>query len=417
METIAVDSLTDRQQRFVFEYLKDQNASAAAERAGYSARSRASQAGELMQNAAVRERIRIEMGSLLAELRLSALDLMKERMRAAFFRAGKLFDASGRPLGFEEMEAELRDSLVIGGKWRKGVPEVRFRMPNREPALRALERVHERLEKLNEAHYAALEKEKRKEAPLSAGQGAVPAGMWTALNPEQPVPAPVQEGGGQGAAPAPETRQDSVENSRVPQGDFVQGVFSGSASTAVVQTLAQAEELVGGRAGAPAAAPAQTAPADDFAEISQVFSGSPEKPAAPEVEKAAKPSLLSKALAALSPGKKEAPPEFASAPLPVRGALNPGAPLIKRHDPELMWGGKRQPTPAPEPSPALVEHLARLRHAELAAEVRCEMEARGGRIKPGPLRPQGLPPGYNPPWLRDDRPRFAIGAGECSMDD
>src|ERR1700744_5591203 len=140
MEAAIHKSLTDRQERFVFEYLKDQNASAAAQRAGYSARSRASQASVLMNDPAVRERIRIEMRSLLAELRLTALDLMKERMRAAFFRAGKLFDASGRLLGFEEMEAEVRDALVIGGAWRKGEPEGRFRMPSREPALRALER-------------------------------------------------------------------------------------------------------------------------------------------------------------------------------------------------------------------------------------------------------------------------------------
>ncbi|HEY4373356.1 MAG TPA: terminase small subunit, partial [Burkholderiales bacterium] len=117
-DDIALDQpLNDKQQRFVFEYLKDQNASAAAERAGYAARSRASQANVLMRDPAVRERIRIEMQSLLAELRLSALDLMKERMRVAFFRAGKLFDASGRLLGFEEMEQEVRDALVIGGTW------------------------------------------------------------------------------------------------------------------------------------------------------------------------------------------------------------------------------------------------------------------------------------------------------------
>jgi len=44
--------LTDRQERFVFEYLKDQNASAAAERAGYTAKNMASQGNELMNNPA-----------------------------------------------------------------------------------------------------------------------------------------------------------------------------------------------------------------------------------------------------------------------------------------------------------------------------------------------------------------------------
>ncbi|HEY4372065.1 MAG TPA: hypothetical protein VGN52_09090, partial [Burkholderiales bacterium] len=90
-----------------------------------------------------------------------------------------------------------------------------------------------------------------------------------------------------------------------------------------------------------------------------------------------------------------------------------------------MWGGKRKQVEW-EPGLAQQEHMARARHAELDDEVRRNLEARGGRIKPGPLRPQGLPPGYNPPWLRDapkevglghDRPQFAIGAGECSLDD
>jgi hypothetical protein len=282
-------TLTDRQQRFVFEYLKDQNASAAAERAGYSARSRASQAGELMGMPAVRECIRIEMASLMAELRLSALDLMKERMRAAFFRAGKLFDASGRLLGFEEMEAEVRDALVIGGKWRKGEPEVRFRMPNREPALRALERVHERLEKLNEAHYAALEKERWREAPFPAAPGAVPPAMWAPLKLEEAAPVQAEEGGGQAVTPSAQPVQAE------PAGDFVENsqVFSGSGNTTVVQTPARVEE-------------------------ERDLSSAPVEPiqAAPPP---AKHSVFARALSALLPEKKE--------------------PVIQRRDPNLLWGG------------------------------------------------------------------------------
>ena len=38
-----ITTLTFRQERFVFEYLKDQNASAATARAGYTARNLASQ--------------------------------------------------------------------------------------------------------------------------------------------------------------------------------------------------------------------------------------------------------------------------------------------------------------------------------------------------------------------------------------
>ena len=90
--------LTFRQERFVLEYLKDQNASAAAARAGYTALNMASQGSELMKMPAVRDRVRVEMASLLAELRCSALELMKQRMRIAFFRVDKMFAHGWEPL-------------------------------------------------------------------------------------------------------------------------------------------------------------------------------------------------------------------------------------------------------------------------------------------------------------------------------
>jgi hypothetical protein len=38
------------------------------------------------------------------------------------------------------------------------------------------------------------------------------------------------------------------------------------------------------------------------------------------------------------------------------------------------------------------------------------------RIAPGKTVPVRMEPGYNPPWLRSNRPEFAIGAGECWID-
>jgi hypothetical protein len=38
------------------------------------------------------------------------------------------------------------------------------------------------------------------------------------------------------------------------------------------------------------------------------------------------------------------------------------------------------------------------------------------RIGPGKTVPVRMEPGYNPPWLRNNRPEFAIGAGECWLD-
>jgi phage terminase small subunit len=153
------DKLTFRQLRFVFEYLIDQNASAAAVRAGYSEASRASQGSELMKNEAVRDRIRIELSSLLAEVQCSELQLIMERKRAAFFRAVKMFKSGWEVLPLDEMEEETRRALEVSTVMGKGGPVIKVRQPDRNKALRALERVHERLEKINEAYYAKLERE------------------------------------------------------------------------------------------------------------------------------------------------------------------------------------------------------------------------------------------------------------------
>lgn len=153
--------LTYRQERFVFEFLKDQNASAAAARAGYTAQNLAQQGSELMNHPAVRERVRIEMQSLLAEIRCSAVELMKQRMRAAFFDPGKLFGAGWEPLGPDELDAETRAALEVNTVLRKSGPVVRMKQMDRHRALRALEKVHERLDRLNEQHWAKLEREGR----------------------------------------------------------------------------------------------------------------------------------------------------------------------------------------------------------------------------------------------------------------
>jgi hypothetical protein len=58
-----------------------------------------------------------------------------------------------------------------------------------------------------------------------------------------------------------------------------------------------------------------------------------------------------------------------------------------------------------------------MRAAEQRAELFGKFAGPNERIRPGqPLRPPGVDPGYNPPWLRDNRRQYAIGAGECSFD-
>jgi phage terminase small subunit len=190
-------TLTDRQLRFVFEYLIDQNASAAAVRAGYSEKSRASQANELMNNEAVRERIRLELSSLLAEAGCSELQLILERKRAAFFRAVKMFKSGWEVLPLDEMEEETRRALEVSTVMGKNGPVIKVRQPDRHKALRALEKVHERLEKINEAYYAKMEREGR---CLSLEEIEAMDGGGIEVPIENPEKSQVFSGLGQGAA-------------------------------------------------------------------------------------------------------------------------------------------------------------------------------------------------------------------------
>ncbi|HEY4375223.1 MAG TPA: terminase small subunit [Burkholderiales bacterium] len=151
-------TLTDRQERFVLEYLKDQNASAAAARAGYTAKNMAAQGSELMAHPAVRERVRLAMQDLLAELRASALALMKQRVRAAFFDPAKLV-RGWEPIPLEELDEETRAVLEVRTVIRKSGRVIHVKQPDRHRALRALEKAYEKLDVLNEKYWARLERE------------------------------------------------------------------------------------------------------------------------------------------------------------------------------------------------------------------------------------------------------------------
>jgi phage terminase small subunit len=437
-------TLTDRQERFVFEYLIDLNATAAAKRAGYSANCAKEQASDLMRKPAVRERIRIELSSLLADLRCNALELMKERMRAAFFRAHKLFGPGGRVLEMEEMDADTRDALFVSIVKKKGGPEVRMRQPNREKALSALERVHEKLERLSEAYYDKLERDERegwgevgegeaaapkpfvppvldlervkmREAQNEAGvvPGVAPevtpeavreAEQATAREPAREDQAAVLARNAAKAVPeaGPETSPEARVEARTEAGneakdaaqDAAQEATRQAAQEAAQEASSQAEAAhqakAAARAGQQARRQAAQAPVQDkIMEKSEVLLGS----------KGRKAPLLGK-LAKWLPGKKA--PEGKEAKRPGR-------------DPNLIWGGTPKPTPEPEMKPSLIEHLLRVKQGEFLAQARGNVQA----IAPGEPRPPNADPGYNPPWLRGGgggRPRYAIGAGECSFD-
>lgn len=88
-------ALNPKQQRFVAEYLIDLNATQAAIRAGYSAKTAESQASSLLRNPKVAEVVKARTSQQLAKVGVTA-EAVKERLRLIGFQdVRKLFDEQG----------------------------------------------------------------------------------------------------------------------------------------------------------------------------------------------------------------------------------------------------------------------------------------------------------------------------------
>lgn len=161
MSTQSTAKLSDKQLRFVYEYLLDQNATAAAVRAGYSAKTRGAQAAALMQNPAVRERIYFELRDLYASLGVTTLKILQAQASAAYFDPAKLIDAKGTPRPLRELDEDTRMALTVSYNLRSdGRHTLYVKQTPRHVALAALEKGCERmLEAETQALYALREED------------------------------------------------------------------------------------------------------------------------------------------------------------------------------------------------------------------------------------------------------------------
>jgi len=197
--------LNDRQERFIHEYLLDLNAAAAARRAGYAGSTRGKQAADLMKNPLIRERIDLALAGIFAALDINAMNLMRERARAAFFRAERMFDAAGKLLPLTKMDEDTRAALTVHHDVRPdGKATLRIRQPDRMKALAALEKAYAHvMESLRpglapEGAGIAEEPEgvgiaeeaegvRVEEAPEEVGAAREPQGMGIAREPRPPA--------------------------------------------------------------------------------------------------------------------------------------------------------------------------------------------------------------------------------------
>ncbi len=111
-ESGADGDLNVKQMAFVREYLVDKNATQAAIRAGYSAKTARSQGERLLTNAAIRRAVEVGISDLATRVGLTAERILRERMRIAFFDPRKLLDNEGNPKPLQELDEDTAAAIA-----------------------------------------------------------------------------------------------------------------------------------------------------------------------------------------------------------------------------------------------------------------------------------------------------------------
>lgn len=104
-------ALNLRQRRFVAEYLTDFNATQAAIRAGYSARTAASQGERLLRNVEIAEAVAQAAQQTATKLELTRERVLQETARIAFFDPRKLFRDDGSPKSLHELDDDTAAAI------------------------------------------------------------------------------------------------------------------------------------------------------------------------------------------------------------------------------------------------------------------------------------------------------------------
>ena len=130
--------LTAKQAAFVAEYAVDRNATQAAIRAGYSAKTAASQGERLLRNVEVRQAVDAGLNRLATKTGVTAERVLRERARLAFADPQKTMHEDGRmklPHELDEDTAAAITSFKIDELGR-----IEYRFAGKDPSLAALEK-------------------------------------------------------------------------------------------------------------------------------------------------------------------------------------------------------------------------------------------------------------------------------------
>ena len=105
-------SLTPKQALFVREYLVCLNATKAAERAGYSAKTAHAQGSRLLKNAEVAAAVAKANEERLQRVEVSADEILRELKRLAFFDIADAFDNNNKLKDLKDIPEDARHALA-----------------------------------------------------------------------------------------------------------------------------------------------------------------------------------------------------------------------------------------------------------------------------------------------------------------
>lgn len=142
--------MTPKQAAFVQQYLVDKNATQAAIRAGYSAKTASSAGERLLRNVEVCAAIERGMSDLASRLGITAERVLLERSRLAFFDSRKLFNTDGSPIPVQDLDddtaaaiagLEVAEIFEGSGEDRHFVGYLKkYKLASKDPSLAALEK-------------------------------------------------------------------------------------------------------------------------------------------------------------------------------------------------------------------------------------------------------------------------------------
>lgn len=137
----AVQKLAPMQVRFVEEYMLDLNATQAAVRAGYSAKTAREQGSRLLSNVIVQSVIAERMKAREKRTEVTADRILKEAARLALFDVRKLFNADGTPKPITELDDDTAAGIsglevATKGNAEMGVGEIlKYKIADKNSAL------------------------------------------------------------------------------------------------------------------------------------------------------------------------------------------------------------------------------------------------------------------------------------------